>query len=441
MNRLIPSQRTILLLVVMAAAVLVPAGAQTREKAAPSAGAGIPRLGVAASEIPPVPLFVDANAGPGRPDGTLQKPFKTIRSALDFAAGKKYAGLILFVFPGNYEEGKITLRFNVSIKSFLARGGPRLQNPPALLRTTILNKGGFTLAVDSFTLDQSSLTVAHGRAVTVIKDSLFENGTDFAIRQAGGKIKIENCTFRKTARRATDIADAGTALILEQGTVGTLASVTFQDNENGALAVSGDNTRVYARNVTASGNRSGPGVMAYENGAGTVEVRDGALLLMENGLISDNGFLGLFVHNGGRAHIRDSLCEKTRSVTVNGSPLGGSNIVVKQTRAALAHGQAALQLTDVVTSGAALCGVQVIDGLFATSAGSVTGNAIGANIQSPEGIIPQSRVACFGDTRFSGNGTNLDSANLPVPDPLGNGSQNPAGCASVPFECTWCEGE
>ena len=204
------------------------------------------------------------------------------------------------------------------------------------------------------------------------------------------------------------------------------------------MVASGSQTRVYATSVSVTGTGVNPSFRGeaswLDDVPAAVEVRDGALLLMEFSTLSRNELAGLRVRDGSRAHFRYGLVQRTEDVPDHANLATGNVIAISD--------GTILELSHFTLTRGALAGL-MISGAFATASdGEVSWHPIGAVIQGMPPVVDpdyrlESAVACLeDDVDFSENDRPLDSDAIPVPC-LGPDCPVPV-CRRVPFVCPWC---
>jgi hypothetical protein len=288
----------------------------------------------------------------------------------------------------------------------------------------------------------------------------------------GTTFQLENIVVRETLGRSTD-GLGGRGIELSSGAKVTLNQAVFDRNSDVGLAVFDTGTvltllRSLVRETLASGGGQGfgPGLTLQAGARATVQSSvflrngDSALLCSDSGtrieltdcsvrdtdsekLKGTNGE-GLFVQQGAQASVQRTSFEGNRYYSITALDKDSSidlvDVIVRNTRkarcvaldssdphrcvengvefgagialSATQAGKVQVDLFDL--SGNAACGIQVGNGgHIDASRGSVHGNPIGVNIQEPGYDLG----TVTGPTlRYYDNVTNLDTAQLPIPD-------------------------
>lgn len=387
-----------------------------------------------AANEPCVPLQfrVDPGAGKGG-DGTKGAPFGTIADAL--AAGKQSGacGVELLLAPGSYDEG-IDVPFDLRVTG---------EGTGVVLTGSIVNRGGWDLHLDRISLRSSPwpgavIVDSHCDSRTELSRVEIDGASGTGVFQRRGSIRIGLTTIRGTDAVGGD-PGSGTALRLVDGAKGVLGLVGIEGNASGILA-EGVGTSLYAAGVLIAGNRVTPFAEEIPEGeapqAPGVEVRGGALLLMQFGVVRDNDLYGIVIQDGSRAHVRYTTVEGTRSLP-SSHPYGrfaDANIVARRSTIEL----------DSFRATRSLVGLILRDALGYGARGEISHHEIGLGLSFsalPTSDEVTTLVRCITDrTRMLYNRRNVDSTILPLPpaDPP-EGEPPPAPvCARVPFDCTWC---
>lgn len=379
-----------------------------------------------------MPLWVDARASKGG-DGTRVSPVATIAEAIALARHSGACGADIHLVPGLYTE-------NVDVPLHLAILG---DGEGVFLEGSIFNGGGWDLRVERITIRSSPwpggiVVDSQCASVTEISRTTVEGATGSGIAQRGGKLRLGLSLIRGTTAVPGE-AESGTGLRLTGGAKAVLGLVGLEENGGGALLASGEETGVYAAGLLVARNQVTPYAEPLPEGetpqAPGVDIRDGALLLMQFSVLRDNDLFGLVLREGARAHVQFTTIERTRSLP-NEHPYErhvDSNVTVIGSR---------IELSSFTLSHS-LVGLMLRDSLGAGSRGEISHNTIGLGIfwSGPPLDDISNLVRCLTDrTAFAHNERNVDSTFLPVPpadDPIGD-PPPPPSCARVPFDCTWC---
>jgi len=380
--------------------------------------------------------------------------FPTVREALRHAAREEACAVKLRLGPGEH-RGSFRVDRDTEIL------GP--ESGRATILGTVSLRGPHALRMRSVHLRDAgrpgAVIVDHTDARLELRYLTVAGATGHGVRQRGGRLLMDRVNVLGTVASASFSA-SGVAVALGEGVRARLTGVTLSGNEGQALVARGRGTRVLASRlrVVATDHRPGSPLPALHapsslrtnvgapnkgtfsaprpdpdpvgedgqfDGTGAVEVAHGATLLARGLRMSSNEWLGLHVHDGGRAHVRGGFVRGTRSV---GSD-GGVNVGVLAGTA---------ELGSVTLAGGDLAGLLVArDGAVRIRESTVTRNPIGVILRS------EHPLACLGrGTRYLDNDINLDAGGARAPEPLtggleglreGGDSGEPVRCARVPW--------
>jgi hypothetical protein len=376
-------------------------------------------------------LFARASCAPGDFDGATrlavgpspQDDFATIGAALAFAADMNLAAVELLVAPGGYsrEDDVLPITRHTRIRGSSIRD-------VVIYDSAIVNTGANLLSIEGVKLHTSrwpgAIVVDDPCAETVLRDMEISAAEAFGIQQHGGSLTMHNVTVHRTEAVPDDSA-TGRGVHLADGVVACLGLVNLLYNDGGAFLAEGGGTSVHATDVVAEGNSVHPLLIDEEVRSGAIEVRDGALFLGQVMHLTRNDIAGLFVHDGGRAHVRGTRIARTYAVEGH----GGANAVVRAGE---------LQLGDCTLEFADLVGLRIINACAKLRDSIVSDSPLGVGVESPGfdlGCVQE-------NVTFLRNDRHLDARELPVPE-LPGADPEPehqcGGCASVLFDAPWCE--
>jgi hypothetical protein len=406
------------------------AGAMLRAQAA-GAAAGILMITIDGTAGPPDPsLFCDpapavcpslgstyttyyvrAFAGIGLvPDGSAARPYRTIVDALDAAQANALPGVELLVAGGLY-SGDLLITRNTRIIGD-ARGNPVIEG-------SIISDGAYRLVLQDVRIIPDAgvgISVDNPCAETRVDGVRVENATGYGILQRGGSIEIADTLVDATQSEDVNLT-RGTGIYLTCGVDAQVDDVILTNNESAALVVIGEDTTAEGADLRVVGTGVHPLLAADLCVApavlGAVQVRLGARAEFDVFYISDNDVIGLLVAGadaGGQpseATFRDGTVTQTNELT--GDCAGGTNVMVIDA--------GTLLLSNFNCTQADLCGLFLArDGEADLFDGTVSDNLIGACIQSVD--FDLSRLQ--NEVRYIDNGRNLDSVELPIPEPVGD---------------------
>lgn len=378
------------------------------------------------------PMWVNSRARKGG-TGSESSPVATIAEAISLARAAGACGIELHLSPGIYPE-------SIDVPLDLEIAG---NDEGVVIEGSIVNRGGWSLDIDRITLRSSpwpgAIVVDSACASsTEISRATIEGATGAGIAQRGGSIRLGLSIVRGTLPVPGE-PGSGTGVKLTGGAKAVLGLVALEENRGGGLLAMGTETEVYAGAVVVARNEITPHLEPLPPGdvpqAPGIDVRDGALLLMQFGVVRENQLYGLMVREGSRAHIRFTRVERTMSLP-EFHPYhwaADSNVVVVRSRIELAS----------VTLSRALVGLLMLDSLGAGTRGEISHHEIGLAVSWSGPPIDETYnlVRCLTDrTPFINNVRNIDASTLPLPPPDLPGEEPPPAppCARVPFDCTWC---
>ncbi len=332
------------------------------------------------------------------PDGSAERPFRTISDALARATVLGLCGVDLMVAGGVY-AGDIVLDRNTRIHGSTER------------RTTIdgsiSSAGPYRLVVENVFLNPTGrgVDVSHPCASTSITDVNISRAQGYGIVQRSGVLVVRDATVDFTQSQP-DFITRGTGIFLTCGVAAVLDGIRLDFNEASALQVVGEDTLAFIFDLDALFTRVHPDVAADPDSGliGALGVRSGARLIGDVFYLSSNDLAGLVVSGlGSRATLRHGTIRRTRALA---SGLYGTNVMV------IHAGE--LELTTFESSRADLCGIQLaLDGEADLHRGTVSRNLIGVNLQTAGFDLARLQD----DVLYLDNEVDLDAAILPVPAP------------------------
>jgi hypothetical protein len=378
------------------------------------------------------PLWVHPKAPKGG-NGTRAFPVATIAEAIALARKWGACGLEIHLAPGLYVENvDVTLHLDI-----LGDG------EGVVLQGSVVNRGGWDLRVDRITIRSSPwpggvVVESQCEARTEISRTTIEGATGSGVTQRGGTLRLGLSAIRGTVAVPGE-PESGTGLRVTGGAKAVLGLVGIEENGGGGLLASGEETGVYAAGILVARNRVTPYVEPLSKDeipqAPGIDIRNGALLLMQFSVLRDNDLYGLTLRDGARAHVRFTTVDRTRSLSERHpyAELADSNVAVINS---------GIELFSYTLS-RSVVGLLMADSLGAGSQGVISHNNIGLAISWSGTPVDEisSLVRCLTDkTIFPHNDRNIDSLSLPLPPPdiPGEDSPPPPPCARVPFDCTWC---
>jgi hypothetical protein len=374
-----------------------------------------------------------------RLDGSANMPLPSIAAALERAQNLGLCGVEIRIAPGVY-PGDLTLSRGIRLLGE--------SEDAVTIMGSILDYGGFDLDVEDLTIRDSGrhggIVIDRPCAIVQVIRVRIEAAEKFGLYQRGGTLTVVDAEIRETSA-TDDTVYGGTGVFLDVGVQAAFHSTRIQDNESAGLVLQGSETRFYGAWVTVTGSRINPYFLdqvladAYI-GYAAVEVRGGALLLMEFCTIDENEGVGLALHGGARAHFRYGSISSTHFPKgVNNK--GGINVIALDSTE---------QIHNFTISHADLAGLVIQNAYITLDDGEVGYNQVGLAIR-PYDDPNYNPLRCIRNEHIAWmeNGLSLDGSYMPVPEPIEgldlDGTpgadatpEEIAPCPEVPFECNWC---
>jgi hypothetical protein len=344
------------------------------------------------------------------PDGSAERPYRSIVDALAAAAASALPRVELRVAGGLYAGDLLITRSTRIIGE--ARGSP-------FVAGSISSDGPFRLELRDVRIAPPAgiaISVDDACASTRVDGVRIEGARGYGILQRGGSIEVADTLVEETESEVANLT-RGTAIYLACGAGGRLDNVTLVSNASAGLVVVGEDTNALGANLRVSGTGVHPSLAADPCASpavmGAVQVRLGARAGFNLFSIRDNDVIGLLVAGedaSGRpsaATFRDGTIARTRALP--GGCGAAHNVMVSDA--------AELELSDFVSTEADVAGILLArDGEADLESGVVSSNSIGASVQSAGFDLArlQNRVL------YRDNVRNLDSGDLPIPEAVGD---------------------
>lgn len=426
-----------------------------------------------------IEIYVDS-AGEENGIGTKENPFNNISKALDYAKELQCQNALINIDIGDYSNiGRLDITMNTEMKGYnIDEDSSEVTTSEVFLEDAyIVNTGEYNLKLKSITISGPGETnllpgvgveVNNENAYTELDKVIIQDAVGNGIKQTGGKLIMNDVSITGTDVKILpfftgqrfiflkELPDSGAGIFLGGGVEAILTDIDLVGNENGAMIADGKDTKVYAKDWSVWDNYKDEERLRIEptaiEGVGIIEVRNRALLLMEDSSISTNYFIGLLVQNGGRSHVRRTnffgTSELREPLEVDGLSFGGGiNILVRQRLNKINQGIAELEISDGVSTHADSTGFSITDAVVKISRFNITDNSIGVRLSFPNNLH-EFEGECMSDNVFvKDNGQEVvQSEGLSLPEPRelvqrGDSVEIPehnAICADVPFRCTWC---
>ena len=246
---------------------------------------------------------------------------------------------------------------------------------------------------------------------------------------------MHNCVVKAT-RRSNANPLSGRAIVLSGGTIAVFDDVHVRSNLGQALYVSGNGTKLTARNFSANHNLLHPAVLNQTITAGSfdytgaVEIVEGALMLLEEFIIDGNEFLGVLVRNGARAHLRNGTISGTKGFSTPNVLYGGRNLGILY--------ESTVEVHDLKVEHAESASIHISESYLSGSSLQILDNPIGVH-ERQQSETAYNFFKCVHNLEMDNNTINFDGVALPVQDPediLGTDEQgaDAAYCPEVPWE-------
>jgi hypothetical protein len=362
-------------------------------------------------------------------DGSEHHPFTTIAAALAYALKLKVCGVELRLAAGTYSE-------SVPVPLHLKLHG---KERGIVINGSIVNPDGWALGIDRLQVRSAASPGA------IVTDSLCPSDTEisrvgvsaatgFGVFQRGGRLRMNRSSIADT-RATVALPASGTGIMLTGGVQAVIGLVDVEQSHSSGLVVEGPATRAYvAASRFAKGAIALPAVVddASRPPASGVDIRQGALALMQFNTLAGNELYGLAVSDGARLHFRYGIVENTRDLPPSHPLHRSAASNVRGDRAA------AIELTSF-TSQNSLVGLFMNASPASASIGRLSNHEIGMylNPDPPEPAAFTDAFRCLTDrVTFHNIRRNVDGMFVPIP---GDGSEDPPVCVRVPFDCAWCD--
>ncbi len=272
-------------------------------------------------------------------------------------------------------------------------------------------------------VESDEVTGLFGRGISVQLGARVEGARlevahvrDIGVSASAASLAIEDLTVRDVEPRASD-QDHGRGISMQGGTSAMLTRVTVDSAHEAGVLASQPGTSATIRDLAVRGTRSN--VVTGFDGHG-LDVQEGAQAVVERARFEGNHEASIFSFADGSTTTLSHVVvlgtlPRACAMTTCTSAGAGSGVV--------ALGGAAISMRLFEVRDNAFCGVQIgvgvspdggpfpAGGTIDLAEGLVTGNVIGANLQTPG--FDAARVTT--GVIYRDNVRNLDAAELPVP--------------------------
>lgn len=286
-----------------------------------------------------------------------------------------------------------------------------------VLNASILNRGGKNLIIRNITIDKP---------------------INYGILQVGGTLDMQNVVIKGVAKGRTlerwqeldnEVALVRNACInLSGGALLRAKGIILVKNNLTAIRVDGENTKAVLSGVSIRDNKisqffiRNPPLMC-----GAIEVANKGTLCIENSAIENNEYIGIYIHDNGKMHLRSTTVKGTKLVQdTTGRSLYGYNIFI-------ASG-ATVELRSFVSSYAQGIGIAVEQAYLTAENGYVNNNAIGIWFFSNPANDPSYNpfYCIYDNVQFVDNVVRNGGMALPIPTSL-NSAPDRSLCRIVPW--------
>jgi hypothetical protein len=267
----------------------------------------------------------------------------------------------------------------------------------------------------------SAIVVQAGAKATLTR-ALLERSRIFEIgvAESGSSLEMTEVLARDTLGQESD-GTAGRGLDANSGTHVVVKRSRFERNRDNAILVNGpdstlDISDVMIRDIQSqtSDRMSGRGIGAQEG-----SVVKGTRVLLEKcreiAILAGNSTNNIAPASLDLSDllIRDTLVRECASDATG--PCVGDGVTYGAGTGAIALGGGSITLRQFEIMNSAMCGVQIVSsGLINLNTGLIHGNTIGANVQVEDYAY---QTILNSTVRYFENGNNLDTQEMPVPDP------------------------
>ena len=368
-------------------------------------------------------LYVSSSAG-GAQKGTLEQPFKSISSALQYAEKMGFSGVELQIEPGVYSDDTAILSRPTRIV-----GPGQNEDPRAELSLSVINEGAYELGVQGVVFQAvssgSAITNSNPNANAALCDVRFESVVGHAIHQTGGTIHIEDSVFNTTTRdmqAGNDDHLTGTAILLDGGVTGEMTNILVDGSSGSGLYISGPDTSIYL-----DWDGSSQSVIQNGNGClGGLVVNNGAELNANHLTLDGNSARGAYIEGLGTIAYLPFLTATSTKYLDGGSEVTletcGTNVISNVVAASVATlNNTGTPTTPFVVSDSPVAGFLVLfDGPtdVTLSYGIISNNLIGMSFGGTITSCQDAPEVYQDYISWINNEVNVDMVCLPPPPPL-----------------------
>ena len=368
-------------------------------------------------------LYVSSNAGAAQ-KGTLEQPFKSISSALQYAEKMNFSGVELQIGTGIYDDDSAVLSRPTRIV-----GPGKNESPSANLSLSIINEGAYELGVQGvvfqYVSSGSAITISNPSANTALCDVRFEGVVGHAVHQTGGTIHIEDGVFNTTTRDPQAGSDdhlTGTAILLDGSVTGEMTNILVDGSAGSGLHVSGPNTSIDL-------DWDGSSQSVIQNGVGCLGglvVNNGAELNANHLTLDGNSVRGAYIEGLGTTAYLPFLTATSAKYLEGGSEVTldtcGTNVISN----VVAASGATLNITGTPTTPFIVSDSPIVGFLIlfdgptdvTLSYGIISNNLIGMSFGGTITSCQDAPEVYQDYISWVNNNVNVDLVCLPPPPPL-----------------------
>ena len=260
------------------------------------------------------------------PLGTVVCPFQSIAGALQAAEDSGAVGVEIDVETGTYRE-PLTITRDTVIRKVASSVAVTISGSITNLTPALLQLEDVDLVRAEL---PGAIHVSNEDAVTVLDHVRIAEAMGFGVVHNGGELWYTHGSIERT-RTVPSITwlgfYVGAGLILEGGAVGHIGNLRIASNESNGIVATETGTELYGADIELSGNQFNryffteyaAGELIGQTGA--LNVRNGALVVLDEIRVNRNEFEGVLVELGGHAILTNAHVRSTIPIFVF-EPLG-----------------------------------------------------------------------------------------------------------------------
>ncbi len=366
-------------------------------------------------------IYVSSKAGAAQ-KGTLEQPFKSVSSALQYAEKMNFPGVELQIGSGVYGDDTAVLSRPTRIV-----GPGQDENVTAELSLSIVNEGAYDLGVQGVVFQAANsgpaIRVSNLDANTELCNVHFEGVLGHALKQTGGSINIKDSVFNATVREPQAGGEdhlTGTAILLDGGVTGSMTNIRIDGSAGSGLHMSGPSTMIYL-------DWDGSGQSVIQNGIGclgALVVKDGAELNASHLTLDGNAVRGAYIEGIGTTAYLPFLTAISTRYLEGGSEKTFETCGTNAISNVVAASGAALNITGTPTTPFVISNSPVVGLLIlldgptdvTLSYGIISNNLIGLSNGGSITDCQNTPYPYYDYVTYTNNGVDIDW-NCPLPPP------------------------